>query len=155
MFKKEIKIILLSLIIFISFGLFLSFSTSAQAQQKPVNTEINAVGEKGIMSGIKKSCLDFGQCEFQDVLQIIANVFKLLRSLAFYVAIGFAIFGGIKMIISQGNSKGLESAKKTLTSALIGVLIAYGASFIVNIVITLLLGYSLSYEAIINANWLK
>jgi len=155
MFKKEIKIILLSLIIFISLGLFLSFSASAQAQQRPADAEINAVGGKGIMSGIKKSCLDFGQCDFQDVLQIIANVFKLLRSLAFYAAIGFAIFGGIKMIISQGNPKDLESAKKILTSALIGVLIVYGASFIVNIVITLLLGYSLSYEAIINANWLK
>ncbi len=108
--------------------MFLSFSASAQVQQKPVNTEINAVSEKGIMSGIKKSYLDFRQCEFQDVLQIIANVFKLLRSLAFYAAIGFTIFRGIKMIILQGNSKNLESAKKTLTSVLIGVLITYDAS---------------------------
>ncbi len=116
---------------------------------------VKAADEKGLMSGLGENCLSDGQCNFQDVLQIIANILKLLRSIAFYAGIGFGIYGGVRMIISQGNSKDVSAAKKIIQAALIGVIIAYGASFIVNIVITLILGYPLSYEAIINANWLK
>ncbi len=149
---SKIKKILLVSIMFIFLETLLPICVLADGA---ANVEVEMVSEKGMMSGVREVCLNEGQCEFSDVLQIIANVFKLLRSVAFYVAIGFAIYGGIKMIISQGDPKGLSASQKTLLSAFIGILIAYGASFIVNIVITLILGYPLSYDAIVKANWLK
>jgi len=86
---------------------------------------------------------------------VIANVFHLLRQIAFYAAIGFGLYGGIRMIVSQGKPEGVKAGQKIIEAAFIGLIIAYGASFIINIVCTILLGYPLTLGNILKANWLR
>jgi hypothetical protein len=50
----------------------------------------------------------------------------------------FLIFGGIKWITSQGDKSRLDSARKTIIYAIVGLVLAFMAFFIVNIVGTFL-----------------
>ena len=49
-----------------------------------------------------------------------------------YLALGFVVYGGYLYIMSQGDPGKLAKGKKTLTSAIIGTIIAMVASIAVN-----------------------
>ena len=49
-----------------------------------------------------------------------------------YVAIGFLIRGGFGYMTSSGSPEGMTAAKKTITNALVGMIIALLAASIVN-----------------------
>ena len=142
-----------SLIVIIGILMVLFFS-GVQAQNQSISIEATTTGS-GLFTNVSDACLENGQCELRDVLQVIANVFKLLRTIAFYAAIIFGIFGGIRIILSQGNPNNVKAGQKIITVAFIGLVIVFAATFIINIVITLILGYPLSYDAIINGTWLR
>lgn len=63
---------------------------------------------------------------------LILNIGDILAQLAGYVSVAFIIYGGIKYILSAGTAAGVEAAKKTITNALIGLVIAVLAVVIVN-----------------------
>jgi len=139
-----------SLIVIIGILMVLFFS-GAQAQNQSISIKATTT----VFTNVSNACLNNGQCELRDVLQVIANVFKLLRTIAFYAAIIFGIFGGIRIILSQGNPNNVKAGQKIITAAFIGLVIVFAATFIINIIITLILGYPLSYDAIINGTWLR
>lgn len=63
---------------------------------------------------------------------IILNVLFDLTLAIGYIALGLVIYGGYLYIMSQGDPMRVARGKKTLTSAVIGVIIAMLASVLVN-----------------------
>lgn len=84
-------------------------------------------------------------CEGDDIQapgsgdDIPAYVWKIAMNILFdlflaigYIAMGFVIYGGYQYIMSQGDPAKAMRGKKTLTNAIIGTIIAMGATVIVN-----------------------
>lgn len=65
---------------------------------------------------------------------IIQVGITFLFVLATLLALGFLIYGGIKWITSGGDKAGVESARKIITYAIIGLVIAFLAFFIINLI---------------------
>lgn len=63
---------------------------------------------------------------------IILNVLTDISIAIGYLAVGFVIYGGYLYIMSQGDPGKMARGKKTLTSAVIGTVIAISASVVVN-----------------------
>lgn len=74
----------------------------------------------------------------QFVWRIVLNVIFDLTLAIGYIAVAMVIYGGYLYMMSQGDPGKAAKGKKTLTSAIIGVVIAIGASVIVNTVINIL-----------------
>lgn len=66
------------------------------------------------------------------VLRVALNIIQAGMVVVAYVTIFFLIKGGFAYIASAGSSDGMASAKKTITNALIGLVIAILAASIVN-----------------------
>ncbi len=66
------------------------------------------------------------------ILNIAMNVIQAGLVLAAYVAVFFIIKGGFGYITSAGSPDGMQSAKKTITNAVIGLVIAVLSASIVN-----------------------
>jgi len=64
-------------------------------------------------------------------LVLLAIVDDLLR-IGALVAIGFVIYGAIQLVTSQGDPDGAATAQKTITNALIGLVIAIVAATFVS-----------------------
>ena len=67
---------------------------------------------------------------------LFENIIGALLSFAGAVALFFIIFSGFKYMTSGGDSKQLEGARKTLTYAIIGLVVILGSFFIINLVST-------------------
>lgn len=66
------------------------------------------------------------------VLMIALNIIQAGMVIVGYVTVFFLISGGFRYITSAGSSDGMAAAKKTITNALIGLVIAILAASIVN-----------------------
>ena len=84
--------------------------------------------------------MDFvnGHCEIattfsfpSDVVLIVLALLDIALRIAGLVAIVFVIYGGIQMVTSQGDPESVKHARKTITNALIGLVIALLATAIV------------------------
>ncbi len=69
---------------------------------------------------------------------LIAQVVRAALTLVAVIALGFIVYGGFRYIISRGDEREVEDAKKTITYAIIGI-IAIGlafaiVSFVINII---------------------
>lgn len=65
---------------------------------------------------------------------IILNVTEMLIQLVAYVSVGFIIAGGFKYMTSTGTPDGMVRARKTVTNAVIGLVISIFSVAIVNLV---------------------
>lgn len=80
----------------------------------------------------------------------ISNLPSFLITLLFIVgviiAIVFLIYGGIKWILSGGDSKQVEGARNHIVAAIVGLIIVVAAFFILNFVFSIITGkpFSLS-----------
>lgn len=72
--------------------------------------------------------------KLSDVWTIIANIADILIHVAGLLAVVFIIYGGIRYITSQGEPENLQSAKKILTNAIVGLILAILASTIVGFI---------------------
>lgn len=66
--------------------------------------------------------------------EIILKVINVLLAVAGLVAVIFLIVGGFRYILAGGNEESAESAKKTITNAIIGIVIIILAFVIVRVV---------------------
>lgn len=78
-----------------------------------------------------------------DPAKIIGNVLNFIFVLAAVLAVAFLIWGGIKWITANGDKTKVQSARDTIIGAIIGLVVAFAAYFIVNVVLTLLFGQGL------------
>ena len=66
---------------------------------------------------------------------IITNITNILVTLAGVVAVGFVIFGGFKLVISDGDQNKIVGARKTIIHALVGVVVAVVAKAVIESII--------------------
>lgn len=132
MFANAIKRILLAT------GVVGVVATSS-AMLMPANT-VNAASFLGIPAwydGLTDSSgnIDLQGKEIGTVVVIVAlNITDIALRLAGIVAVGFVIWGGIQYILARGEPNGVANGKKTLTHAIIGLVIAIASSAIVGFV---------------------
>ncbi|MCL2869191.1 pilin [Candidatus Saccharibacteria bacterium] len=65
------------------------------------------------------------------VLNVVDNIFQLIG----YVSVGFLMYGGYLWIFSQGVPESVAKGKKTITNAIVGLVIALFATLIVNVIL--------------------
>lgn len=75
---------------------------------------------------------------FDNVDDLIVRIVQVLLSIAGAVAVIFVVIGGFRYITSRGNEEATEAAKKTVTNAVLGIVIIVMAFAIVTIVNNLL-----------------
>jgi hypothetical protein len=68
--------------------------------------------------------------KFSSLGDIIGQLLPFLFGLAAMLALLFLIWGGIKFMMAQGDPKQLDSAKNTITSAVIGLIIVLSVTLI-------------------------
>lgn len=68
--------------------------------------------------------------EIKDIVDIVENIFGLIIRLAGILAFIMLILGGFKYLTSGGDPKAAESARKTLTYAILGLVLIIAAWFI-------------------------
>ena len=74
------------------------------------------------------------------VTTVLLNVGEMLTQLAGYAAVAFILYGGFRYMTSQGEASGIQSAKKTITNASIGLLISILAVTIIKFIFSTLEG---------------
>lgn len=109
------------LLLFVSLTLFLSFALPTFAQDANKLRGNNCLYEGDVVT---MSC----------VAPLFANVIYWLIILSGTIAVFFIIFGGIKFLTSGGAQDNVQSAKKTITFAVIGLIVVLFSFMIVNIV---------------------
>lgn len=84
------------------------------------NCDVKApVGDKGIQNFI---------------WTIALNIVEMILQIVAYITVGFIIFGGYKYMISAGSPDGMVKARKTITNAVVGLVISIFSIAIVNVV---------------------
>ena len=68
---------------------------------------------------------------------LVGNLINILLILAIIIAVIFLVIGGIRWIISGGDKQGVESARNMLVAAIVGLVIALLAYFILKVVLGL------------------
>lgn len=72
--------------------------------------------------------------DFTDFGSIISKLITLILIVAIVVAVFFLIYGGIRWILSGGDKTAVESARNHIVAAIVGLVIALLAFFIINII---------------------
>lgn len=78
--------------------------------------------------------------------ELIAQVIKAALLLVGVIAVGFIVYGGFRYIISRGDEKEVEQAKKTITYAVIGIVVIGLAYAIVAFVVSGVFGTAIQTE---------
>lgn len=73
-----------------------------------------------------------------DPTQIPQLGFSLLLYVAGALAIGYLMFGGVKWITSRGDKVAVESARRHIVAAVIGLVVVISAFFILQVVFRIL-----------------
>ena len=69
-----------------------------------------------------------------DVWNVAAAIFEMILRVGTLVAVGFIIFGGIKLSMAQGEPEHIKNAKDTIINAVVGAVITFLAATIVSII---------------------
>lgn len=70
--------------------------------------------------------------------QIVTSVLGWTLVFLGAVTLLVLIFGAVRFVVSQGDTKAIQEARKTMTYAVIGAVLVLGSFFIINIVTTAL-----------------
>lgn len=77
-------------------------------------------------AAIVPSCGGVGQaaCSYCDLLQLVKNVMDFMLYLVFPLATIGIIIGGFNIMLAAGSSSRVQTGKKYITAAVVGILIA-------------------------------
>ena len=79
-------------------------------------------------------------CTECDAIKVASNIVTLLVQIALVLGSIMIAYGALMMVVSAGNVSRYENAKKTMTAAIIGVLIALMSWVIINTVLHVIIG---------------
>ena len=68
------------------------------------------------------------------IQDLVSFIILLLLTVAVLLAFFFLIFGGLRWMLSQGDKKKVEEAQKTVTYAIIGLIVVFLSFFILNLI---------------------
>lgn len=77
------------------------------------------------------------QLGFTSIGGVISNLILIILIIAVIIALFFLIYGGIKWILSGGDKAGVEAARNHIVAAIVGLVIALAAFFIINIILSI------------------
>lgn len=89
----------------------------------------------GFLKGMSKECICCGDCQLIDFLRIGRLIIQGFLAIIGVYAMIYAIVGGIMMIISGGKQEKVLQGKRMVGFSLVGLIIAFLAWQIVNLVI--------------------
>lgn len=69
-----------------------------------------------------------------DVWLVVAAIVEILLRVGALVSIGFIIWGGIRLVVSQGDPGGVKAGRESIQNAVIGLVITVSATALVNFV---------------------
>lgn len=113
-----------SILSFLSFTLFFQAPAFAQSTFKLCPDE--ARGKSNFQSLCGLTFDNFGG--------LLSNIILLILIIAVIIALIFLIWGGIKWILSGGDKAGVEAARNHVVAAIVGLIIAFLAFFIIQVV---------------------
>lgn len=79
---------------------------------------------------------NFDACNSADLQQLIINVIVFIRDISIVIAVLFILWGGFLILTSGGSSDRLGKGKKSITAAIVGIVIVLAAWLAINIFIT-------------------
>lgn len=127
-------LVTLYLFIFIAVVFLVTPFTFADAQD-PLLPECNGVPGRA------------DSCDFQDLVQLVINIYNYLLYFASFVALLMIVWAGVRMLwfsYLENSEEELKSAKLTLTRAIVGLVIIIAAYLIVNTTVLFLTGKDLN-----------
>ena len=80
----------------------------------------------------------FNPIKYTVLADLIIGLTKIFTGAIIVVSVGFIVLGGSELVISAGNQEMIEKGRKTITWAIIGLIIALSAFSIVAIIEDLL-----------------
>lgn len=69
----------------------------------------------------------------KDIADIVASAIPYLLALAGILFLVYIVYGGISLMLSQGDPKAIESSKAKITNGLIGFIVVFCAYWIVQL----------------------
>ena len=115
----------------------------AQSSNVPAGTSSNTntstnTGSGSQTSGTQKPIVKYKIPITEDFSQLFNRVVSILLAIAASLAIIYIIIGGFQLAFSQGKAEAAATAKKTITWAIVGLIVALMAFAIVRIVDSLI-----------------
>lgn len=72
--------------------------------------------------------------QLSDIWLIVLALIDIAIRIAAYVAAGYIIWGGVKLLMSQGNPDNIQKGKSIITNAIIGLVLSLTATTLVTFV---------------------
>ena len=85
-------------------------------------------------------CRAQGICSLAELTQVAINIIILILGISGTIALGMFVWGGWNFIFAQGRGQYIETGKRAMKNAIMGLAIVFGAYSIVNFTVALLKG---------------
>ena len=119
--------------ILLAFGLIFAFATPIVMTSNVLDNQAHAEGAADL---IQKGADSTGQKDSRSAGDLAKDFVNIMLFAVGILAVIILIWGGIRYILSGGDSGAVSSAKKTILYAVVGLIVAILAYAIVNFVIT-------------------
>lgn len=119
--------------ILLAFGLIFAFATPIIMTSNVLDNQAHAEGAADL---IQKGADSTGQKDSRSAGDLAKDFVNIMLFAVGILAVIMLIWGGIRYVLSGGDSGAVSSAKKTILYAVVGLIVAILAYAIVNFVIT-------------------
>ena len=119
--------------ILLAFGLIFAFATPVVMTSNVLDNQAHAEGAADL---IQKGADSTGQKDSRSAGDLAKDFVNIMLFAVGILAVIMIIWGGIRYVLSGGDSGAVSSAKKTILYAVVGLIVAILAYAIVNFVIT-------------------
>ena len=119
--------------ILLAFGLVFAFATPIIMTSNVLDNQAHAEGAADL---IQKGADSTGQKDSRSAGDLAKDFVNIMLFAVGILAVIMLIWGGIRYVLSGGDSGAVSSAKKTILYAVVGLIVAILAYAIVNFVIT-------------------
>lgn len=119
--------------ILLAFGLIFAFATPIVMTSNVLDNQAHAEGAADL---IQKGADSTGQKDSRSAGDLAKDFVNIMLFAIGILAVIMLIWGGIRYVLSGGDSGAVSSAKKTILYAVVGLIVAILAYAIVNFVIT-------------------
>lgn len=119
--------------ILLAFGLMFAFATPIVMTSNVLDNQAHAEGAADL---IQKGADSTGQKDSRSAGDLAKDFVNIMLFAVGILAVIMIIWGGIRYVLSGGDSGAVSSAKKTILYAVVGLIVAILAYAIVNFVIT-------------------
>ena len=119
--------------ILLAFGLIFAFATPVVITSNVLDNQAHAEGAADL---IQKGADSTGQKDSRSAGDLAKDFVNIMLFAVGILAVIMLIWGGIRYVLSGGDSGAVSSAKKTILYAVVGLIVAILAYAIVNFVIT-------------------